>query len=267
MSTSSLTGRSVVAVGASSGIGRGFAERAIASGARVVLAARRAEALSEIAAQAGGGHPVATDLRDDMSCRQLASEVAALASPVDLLFISAGNAPLRPMARTTAQDWEDALSTNLVGIHRVIVALLEQMSPSALVAVVSSEVVHAPRSHLGAYGASKAALEYTLEQWRHEHPWLRFTTISLGATVPTEFGRNFAPEDIMEAFTAWTASGQNASTFMNTDEVCDVLVTTLASLVAAPSIGMPRIEFRSPAPPETDPAAALANARGEPAGQ
>lgn len=134
-------------------------------------------------------------------------------------------------------------------------------------AVVSSEVVDAPRSHLGAYGASRAALEHTLEQWRHEHPWLRFTTISLGATVPTEFGRNFAPEDITEAFTAWTASGQNASMFMNTDEVCDVLVTTLASLVVAPSIGMPRIEFRPPAPPETDPAAALANARGEPAEQ
>lgn len=128
MSASSLTGRSVVVVGASSGIGRGFAERAIAAGARVVLAARRGEALSEIAAQAGGGHPVATDLREDTSCRQLASEVAALASPVDLLFISAGNAPLRPMARTTAQDWEEALSTNLVGIHRVIVALHEQLS-------------------------------------------------------------------------------------------------------------------------------------------
>ena len=151
MRTSSLAGRSVVVVGASSGIGRGVAERAITPGAHVVLGARRAGVLSEIVDQSGGGHAVPTDLRDDESCTRLATEVGSLKSPVDLLLISAGIAPLRPMARTTADDWDTAISTNLVGIHRVIVALLEHLSHSAVVAVVSSEVVHAPRSHLGAY--------------------------------------------------------------------------------------------------------------------
>ncbi len=217
----------------------------------MVLAARRVDALSEIALGAGGGHPVKADLRDEDSCQRLAREVAAIARPVDVLFISAGTASLRRMASTTAEDWHQALSTNLVGIHRVIVALLEHLSPSAVVAVVSSEVVGAPRSHLGAYGASKAALEHSIQQWQQEHPWLRFTTISLGATMPTEFGEGFPPEDLREAYAAWTSSGRNASVFMNMDEVCDVLVSTLASLVRSPSIGMPRIEFRSPAPPET----------------
>jgi NAD(P)-dependent dehydrogenase (short-subunit alcohol dehydrogenase family) len=262
MNPPSLAGRSVVIVGASSGIGRGVAERTILAGANVLLAARRAASLSELVEQVGAGHAVPTDLRDDESCRRLADEVAAVAAPVDLLLISAGTAPLRRMAQTSAQDWEDALGTNLVGIHRVIVGLLGQLSPNAVVAVVSSEVVHAPRSHLGAYGASKAALEHTLQQWREEHPWLRFTTISLGATVPTEFGHQFAPDDIGEAFSAWTSSGRNAAVFMNTDEVCDVLVSTLVSLMDAPSVGMPRIELRSPAPPETDQATALANAGG-----
>jgi NADP-dependent 3-hydroxy acid dehydrogenase YdfG len=248
--SAALAGLSMVVVGASSGIGRGVAERSIRAGAHVVLAARRGDLLSEIAAQAGGGHPVATDLRSDDSCRRLAQEVANIARPVDLLFISAGSAPLRQMARTTAQDWDHALSTNVVGVHRVIVALLGQLSPTAVVAAVSSEVVDAPRSHLGAYGASKAALEHSFQQWREEHPWLRFTTISLGATVPTEFGDGFPPDELGEAYSAWTSSGRNASVFMNRDEVCDVLVSTLASLVGAPSTGMPRMEFRSPAPPE-----------------
>jgi NAD(P)-dependent dehydrogenase (short-subunit alcohol dehydrogenase family) len=171
------------------------------------------------------------------------------------------------MARTSPQDWEAALSTNLVGVHRVIVALLGQLSPTAVVAVVSSEVVHAPRSHLGAYGASKAALEHTLQQWQEEHPWLRFTTISLGATVPTEFGHQFAPDDIVEAFSAWTSAGRNAAVFMNTDEVCDLLVSVLGSLIEAPSVGMPRIELRSPAPPETEQSTALANAGDQTAEQ
>ena len=217
-----------------------------------MVAARREAALSELVAEVGGGHAVPTDLRDHDSCRRLADEVGAVAAPVDLLLISAGTAPLRRMALTSPQDWDDTLSTNLVGIHRVIVALLGQLSPTAVVAVVSSEVVHAPRSHLGAYGASKAALEHTLQQWQEEHPWLRFTTISLGATVPTEFGDRFAPDDIVEAFSAWTSSGRNAAVFMNTEEVCDLLVSVLAGLVEAPSVGMPRIELRSPAPAKTD---------------
>jgi len=257
MISSPLAGRSVVVVGASSGIGRGVAERGIRGGAQVVLAARRVDALSEIVLGAGGGHPVTTDLRDEDSCQRLAQEVAAIARPVDVLFISAGTASLRRMASTTAEDWHHALSTNLVGIHRVIVALLEHLSPTAVVAVVSSEVVGAPRSHLGAYGASKAALEHSIQQWQQEHPWLRFTTISLGATMPTEFGEGFPPDDLREAYAAWTSSGRNASVFMNMDEVCDVLVSTLASLVRSPSIGMPRIEFRSPAPPETGQAGTL----------
>jgi NAD(P)-dependent dehydrogenase (short-subunit alcohol dehydrogenase family) len=267
MSTTALARRSIVVVGASSGIGRGVAERGIRAGAKVVLAARRAAALSELVAEAGGGHAVPTDLRDDESCRRLADKVAAVAAPVDLLLISAGTAPLRRMARTSPQDWEAALSTNLVGVHRVIVALLGQLSPTAVVAVVSSEVVHAPRSHLGAYGASKAALEHTLQQWQEEHPWLRFTTISLGATVPTEFGHQFAPDDIVEAFSAWTSAGRNAAVFMNTDEVCDLLVSVLGSLIEAPSVGMPRIELRSPAPPETEQSTALANAGDQTAEQ
>ncbi len=147
-----------------------------------------------------------------------------------------------------------------MGVHRVIVALLGQLSPTAVVAVVSSEVVHAPRSHLGAYGASKAALEHMLQQWQQEHPSLRFTTISLGATVPTEFGDRFAPDDLVEAFSAWASSGQDAAVFMNTDEVCDLLASTLTGLIEAPSVGMPRIELRSPAPPETNQSTALADA-------
>src|SRR3712207_9548723 len=44
-----VAGRTWVVTGASSGIGRGVAERAGSMGARVVLAARRAEALEEVA--------------------------------------------------------------------------------------------------------------------------------------------------------------------------------------------------------------------------
>ena len=103
MSTTALARRSIVVVGASSGIGRGVAERSIRAGAKVVLAARRAAALWKLVAEVGG-HAVPTDIRDDESCRRLAEEVAAVAAPVDLLLISAGTAALRCRARPSSRS-------------------------------------------------------------------------------------------------------------------------------------------------------------------
>ena len=255
--SSSLEGRKVVVVGASSGIGRGVAVRAVRAGGDVVLAARRADRLAEVAAEAGGGRPVVVDLRDDGTCRQLADDVRAALGHVDLLFVSAGAAPLRKLVATRPEDWRDALETNLIGINRVLVALVDLLRPESVVAVVSSEAVESPRSHLGAYGASKAALEHSLAQWREEHPWLRFTTVSLGATVPTEFGHGFDGDEIVEALEAWATSGRALAAFMDTEQVCDVLAQALGSLLAAPSVGIERLSLRSPAPPVGDAAEAV----------
>jgi NAD(P)-dependent dehydrogenase (short-subunit alcohol dehydrogenase family) len=264
--TDLFNGRSVVVVGASSGIGRGVSIRAVQQGAKVLLAARRSEELEQAIAEAGGGQSVPTDLRSEESCRNLAEEAATSLPPIDLLLVSAGTAPLSRMRTTTADEWRLALDTNVIGINRVIATLFDHLSPRAVVAVVSSEVVGAPRSHLGAYGASKAALEHSIAQWREEHPWLRFTTISLGATVPTEFGHAFAAKDIMEAFGLWTASGRNPAGFMDTEEVCDLLMATLGGLMASPTVGMPRIVLTSPTPAETDNDVALERAQASRSG-
>ena len=126
---------------------------------------------------------------------------------------------------------------------------------------MSSESVEEPRSHLGAYGASKAALEHSMKQWSEEYPWLRFTVVSLGATIPTEFGDGFGHDELVEALNAWGASGRNQAAFMDTSEVCTMLARTLAALVDAPSIGMPRIVLRSPSPREADLDAVIGNVR------
>lgn len=65
MDLTSLKDARVLVAGASAGIGRNFAAGAVRAGARVVLAARRAEELEKLRAEAGGGIPVATDLTSD----------------------------------------------------------------------------------------------------------------------------------------------------------------------------------------------------------
>jgi NAD(P)-dependent dehydrogenase (short-subunit alcohol dehydrogenase family) len=68
-----LQGARVLVVGASSGIGREVAVQLGAGGARVVLAARRADRLADAVdavERAGGGdaHLVACDVRDPAQC-------------------------------------------------------------------------------------------------------------------------------------------------------------------------------------------------------
>jgi len=255
-----LENRTVVVIGASSGIGRGIALRAIRSGAEVIVAARRLDRLESLIAEAGGGHPLAMDLCEAADLERLVETVAALESSIDLVVISAGSAPLGRVEQISPDDWHTTLQTNLIGIHQAIAAVLPHLSPQAVVAVVSSESATEPRSHLGAYGASKAGLEHTLLQWQEEHPWLRFTTVSLGATVPTEFGHGFREEDIVEAIGAWASSGRSQTAFMDVEHVCNLLAETFGAMMIAPTVGMPRIELRSPAPPASGPDAAVAAA-------
>ena len=255
-----MRGKRVVVVGGSSGVGRGVATRAGEAGAEVIVAARRIDRLAAVAAEAPGVDPVVLDVRDEGSCAAFARHVADRFDAVDVLFVSSGSAPLRPYRATSTDDWMQAVETNVLGPHRVIAGLLDLLVPASITAVVSSESVDEPRSHLGAYGASKAALEHMIAQWREEHPWLRFSIVSLGATVPTEFGSGFDHGTLTDAIGAWGAAGRNQAAFMSTPEVSDLLSGILGLLVAAPSVAMPRIVLRSPSPPERDVGSTMATA-------
>jgi NAD(P)-dependent dehydrogenase (short-subunit alcohol dehydrogenase family) len=242
----SLESYTTAIVGASSGIGRGMARRLIDGGAQVFVAARRIELLDALIAEAGAGVAVQCDLRDDGAGERVASTIALSADHLDALFISAGSAPLRKLVDTSEDEWRSALETNVIGINRLMAGVLPLLRPQSVVVVISSETAVLPRSHLGAYGASKAALEHTVSQWREEYPWLRLTVVSLGGTMPTEFGRQFEADLIVEALHAWSASGRNQEAFMDTEEVCDVLLDMTTTLLHSPSVGLHRLELRSP---------------------
>ena len=248
----SLENYTTAVVGASSGIGRGMARRLIDAGAQVFVAARRVDLLDALVAEAGAGCAVQCDLREDGAGERIAAEIARSSDHLDVLFISAGAAPLRKLVDTSDDEWRSALETNVIGINRLVAGLMPLLRPDSVVIIISSETAVLPRSHLGAYGASKAALEHTVSQWREEHPWLRLTVVSLGGTMPTEFGRQFEADLTLEALRAWSASGRNQEAFMDTKEVCDVLMDITTTLLRSPSVGLHRLELRSPSAVATD---------------
>jgi len=244
----SISGRRVLVVGASAGVGRAFAERAVAEGAHVVMSARRSDRLAEIVAAAGGGHPVAGDVSLDEVCRRIVDEAVAELGSIDLLFYAVGLAPLAPLIETDTEAWRHVLETNVIGLQRVLAGTVPHLAEGAVAAVLSSETVGRPRPGLGAYGASKAALSESLRAWRLEHPEVRFSCVALGATQPTEFGDAFDMDTLVPVLETWVRHGLMQRDYMDTAEVASVLVDVLASALAFPSVGLEDLVLRSPSP-------------------
>jgi NAD(P)-dependent dehydrogenase (short-subunit alcohol dehydrogenase family) len=243
-----LKGQRVLVVGASAGIGREFARQAVADGAQVLLAARRADRLAELAEQAGGGTPVVLDITDPDSCAALTETVRAEFGTVDLVVCSAGYSPLRHFADVSPDDWREVLNINVIGIHQLVRAVLPVTSPGALIAVLSSESTSAPRHALGVYTSSKAALEMSMRVWRQEQPRARFTTVVVGGTFPTDFGAGFDMEILLPAMEAWARIGTIQEKLMDTEQVASVILGTLVSIVDLPDISLDQIVIRSPSP-------------------
>jgi NAD(P)-dependent dehydrogenase (short-subunit alcohol dehydrogenase family) len=122
------------------------------------------------------------------------------------------------------------------------------MPRHGVVAVLSSETVGRPRYGLGAYGASKAALDQLLHALRVEHPLVRFTTVTVGATFPTEFGDGFDPRVLGRALSEWARHGLMTEEMMDPDEVAAVLAGVFGAALGNPTVGVEHLVLRPPSP-------------------
>ena len=115
---SALTDRLALVTGASTGIGAGLAAMLAGEGARVVLAARRAEALEQVAegihAAGGVAVPMITDLADDASLENLVARTRAELGPIDILVNSAGYAVWKPLEATTQAERDHTFAVTSV---------------------------------------------------------------------------------------------------------------------------------------------------------
>jgi len=120
---SSLDGKRALVTGASSGIGAATARALNAAGARVVLAARRADRLAELARELEGSEALALDVRD-------ASEVQAKlgAYAFDVVVNNAGLAlGTDKLQDGDPADWRVVVDTNVLGVLNVFRATVQPM--------------------------------------------------------------------------------------------------------------------------------------------
>jgi len=122
------------------------------------------------------------------------------------------------------------MAVNAVGPALLLRAALPLLSPGAVAVIASSDGVGQPRAGLGAYSASKAALEEILTSWRVEHPYLPVVRLVVGPTAGTDILREADPEALSELVGTWVKHGQIPDT---TSTPADVAITALAVVEAA----------------------------------
>ncbi len=117
--------------GASSGLGAHFAKTLSRAGAKVIVAARRAEKLNQLVddINAGGGNAVAVsmDVTDAASVEQAIASGEAAFGSISVLVNNAGVADSRRFINVDEESWDFVMAANLKGAWRVASAISRQM--------------------------------------------------------------------------------------------------------------------------------------------
>jgi len=194
----------VLITGASSGIGEAAARLLAGNGARVVLGARRADRLKQIAAeirnQGGEAEFKALDVTrraDVLSFVRFAQEQFGR---VDVMFNNAGVMPASLMSALKTDEWDRIVDINIKGVLNGIAAALPVMQAqgSGHIINTASTAAHAVGPKFAVYCASKYAVRAITEGLRQEMDTLRVTLISPGVTE-TELGSDITDEGAAES--------------------------------------------------------------------
>jgi NAD(P)-dependent dehydrogenase (short-subunit alcohol dehydrogenase family) len=194
-----LTGRVAVVTGASSGLGRHFALTLAKAGAKVAVAARRAERLkeldAEIAAFDGRALPVVMDVTDAASVAAGIAAIETELGPIGILVNNAGVATTQAFLDQDEAGWRQVLDTNLDGARRVghcVAAAMAKHGHGGSIINIASVLGLRPASHVSAYAAAKAGLlsltqTMAVELARH---FIRVNALAPGY-VTTDLNRDF----------------------------------------------------------------------------
>jgi NADP-dependent 3-hydroxy acid dehydrogenase YdfG len=119
--------------GASSGIGEATARRAVESGYRLVLAARRVELLEALAEELGGPEralAVKCDVTEWSDQKALAETALTRFGQIDVALANAGFGAKRGFLEETPEHWKSMVLTNVYGVALTIRATVPALKES-----------------------------------------------------------------------------------------------------------------------------------------
>jgi short-subunit dehydrogenase len=180
-----------IVTGASKGIGRATAVLFGTIGIKVVLAARSLDLLKELSETLPGSYVIQTDMTKPEQIRFLIEETHRHFGRIDILINNAGIGLYSPIATVDINEFDYAMGLNvfgsLIAMQYVIPYMKDQGGGS--IVNVSSLVTHGSYPNLGAYAATKNALNMLTMTARNE---LAEFGIKVGMVLPTVTSTDFS---------------------------------------------------------------------------
>jgi NAD(P)-dependent dehydrogenase (short-subunit alcohol dehydrogenase family) len=154
-----LLGKRTLITGGTTGIGLETARAFLKEGARVAVTGKNPAALEsarhELGAQA---LVISSDVSNASDQQHVADEILSSFGGLDVLFINAGIAELRPVEKWDEAAFDRTFDVNLKGPFFLIQALLPIFASPSSIVLNGSVNAHIGMPNTTVYGASKAAL-------------------------------------------------------------------------------------------------------------
>jgi len=215
-------GSTVLITGGGQGIGVAFAEAFSAAGAaNIVLLGRNLSTLEETKAlvekrpkNKSRVSTFAVDITDKMRVDEVFNDIASTIGNIDIYIANAGfmATPMR-LAEASIQEFESALSINVIGPLIMAQAFLRHKGPNATIIAINTGAAHI--YYMGpvpSYVASKAAAARMMDQLAFENPDVRVFNLHPGI-IPTAMNEksgmmDFANDtaELPAGFAVWLSS-------------------------------------------------------------
>lgn len=171
----SLAGKTAVVTGGSRGIGEMIAEGFVDAGARVIMTARKAEALQATAdrlvAKGGDVTAIPGDLSTPEGIHDFAGAVKEHVDSLDILVNNAGASWGAPLGEYPVEGWDKVMNVNVRSVYYVTEALVDQLraagseeEPARVINIGSVDGLRACEAEHYAYSTSKAAVHHLTRQ-------------------------------------------------------------------------------------------------------
>ena len=160
-----MMGRGCLVTGAGRGLGAALALDLLDQGATVVALSRQQKELDQlltVAAQRGFAHKLLVQLGSTIDSECTCSAISNLVARGCELNLLVANAsvfgPRELFIDSSPVEWEEALTTNMLGLSRTCRAAIPimQKAQDAQILVIGSAIGHQQSTHASAYAVSKA---------------------------------------------------------------------------------------------------------------
>ena len=222
--------------GASSGIGQATAELLAASGFTVFGTSRSPEKLE------GSFRWLPLDVRSDASVETAVQSLLEQAGRIDVLVNNAGFAQVGAIEETSIADVQAQFDTNVLGVIRVIKAVLPVMrrQGSGRIINVSSVVGQVAPPYMGIYATSKFALEGVSEALREE---VRPFGVDVSLVEPSFVKTSIVSQPPTHLITAYTPARQAALQALSTSVEKGMQPHMVAQVILHASTTRPRMRY------------------------